>query len=151
MRVTSLEPPDSRGIGCTRKCSSMSKMVWNQRCCTRHWPSSFRDRRRCYGRREGVQITLWGKKKDRAGTIEINSDWPWLCPGSWKSARTPLSESHSAAPRRHRGCWCPLQAQAGPLWVVIVYHGTIGTPTMGAPHLQVPALLGIGMKLENGN
>lgn len=47
MRVTSEAPPDSRGMGCTRKCSSMSKIDWNQRCCTRHWPSSFRERRRC--------------------------------------------------------------------------------------------------------
>lgn len=47
MRVTSEAPPDSRGMGCTRKCSSMSKMDWNHRCCTRHWPSSFRDKRRC--------------------------------------------------------------------------------------------------------
>lgn len=48
MSVTSEAPPDSSGMGCTRKCSSMSKMDWNHRCCTRHWPSSFRDRRRCW-------------------------------------------------------------------------------------------------------
>lgn len=49
MSVTSEAPPDSRGIGCTRKCSSMSKMDWNHRCCTLHWPSSFSERRRCCG------------------------------------------------------------------------------------------------------
>lgn len=58
MRVTSEAPPDSRGMGCTRKCSSMSKMDWNHRCCTRHWPSSFRDKRRCCrGRSHGIQST----------------------------------------------------------------------------------------------
>lgn len=58
MRVTSEAPPDSRGMGCTRKCSSMSKMDWNHRCCTRHWPSSFRDKRRCCrGRSHGAQST----------------------------------------------------------------------------------------------
>lgn len=36
MSVTSEAPPDSRGMGWTRKCSNMSKMDWNQRCWTRH-------------------------------------------------------------------------------------------------------------------
>lgn len=36
MSVTSEAPPDSRGMGWTRKCSNMSNMDWNQRCCTRH-------------------------------------------------------------------------------------------------------------------
>ena len=45
--VTSEEPPDSRGMGCERKCSNMSKTDWNQRCWTRHWPSLLIVSRRC--------------------------------------------------------------------------------------------------------
>lgn len=45
--VTS-EVPDSSGIGWIRKFSSISKMDWNHRCCTRHWPVSMSVRRRCW-------------------------------------------------------------------------------------------------------
>ena len=47
-RLTLDEPPDSSGMGWERKCSSMSKIVWNHKCCTRHCPSGFKVKRRCW-------------------------------------------------------------------------------------------------------
>lgn len=56
--ITSDGPPLSRGIGLARKCSNISKMLWNQRCCTRHWPSTFRASLRCWQFQEFVQKKL---------------------------------------------------------------------------------------------
>lgn len=45
--ITSDGPPLSSGIGFALKCSSISKMLWNQRCWTRHWPSTLSASLRC--------------------------------------------------------------------------------------------------------
>ena len=36
--LTSDVPPDSSGMGCNRKCSSISKILLNHKCWTWHWP-----------------------------------------------------------------------------------------------------------------
>jgi len=47
VRVTSAVPPLSNGMGFCLKCSSMSYMFGNHKCCTLHWPISLRVIRRC--------------------------------------------------------------------------------------------------------
>lgn len=48
VRQTSSGPLFSSGIGWIRKCSSMSKILGNHKCCTRQFPSGLSDSRRCY-------------------------------------------------------------------------------------------------------
>ena len=48
VKVQSLLPPDSRGMGWILKCSSMSNIEVNQRCWTLHWPSGFIVNLRCF-------------------------------------------------------------------------------------------------------
>lgn len=48
VNITSEGPPLSRGIGLARKCSNISKMLWNHRCWTRHWPSTLSASLRCW-------------------------------------------------------------------------------------------------------
>lgn len=55
--MTSEGPPLSRGIGLLLKCSSMSNMLWNQRCWTRHCPSVFKASLRCC--RSRIAEKLW--------------------------------------------------------------------------------------------
>jgi hypothetical protein len=56
--MTSEGPPLSKGMGLERKCSSMSKRLWNQRCWTRQWPSAFNDSRKCWKKNAWLQPCL---------------------------------------------------------------------------------------------
>lgn len=57
--VTAPAAPHSSGMGKRRKWLSMSMTEGKRRCCTRHWPHSVRERRRCCRDRE---MEAWGYK-----------------------------------------------------------------------------------------
>ena len=51
VKQTSSGPLFSSGIGWLRKCSNMSKILGNHKCCTRQLPSGLSERRKCWKRR----------------------------------------------------------------------------------------------------
>ena len=95
--ITSDGPPLSSGIGFALKCSSISKMLWNQRCWTRHWPSTLSASLRCC---KNTSITLGYSRKNlhphdgRHGFLTPASTWisktAWaLLPSGFPSSKTP--------------------------------------------------------------
>lgn len=71
--VTAPAAPHSSGMGKRRKWLSMSITEGKRRCCTRHWPHSVRERRRCC-RDRGMEA--WGHKNMERE--RLSQSW-WAC------------------------------------------------------------------------
>lgn len=107
VRVTSDVPPDSRGIGCNRKCSSMSNTDWNHKCCTLHWPSGLRVILRCYSQKSTCKYYCYYPSGVHFGVIfllKFTLAFPWklnvrtnspILVSLWRTKKVPWPSASS--------------------------------------------------------
>lgn len=146
VRRTSATPPCSSGIGCCWKCSSISVMVGNHKCWTRHWPKnentknvkskSTSVRHDCslcliffFDYEKASENNETNRKLENFTLSAYPNHWvsfsnAWHVLESWMSAQIRLFSSHSAARER---CHDSVSLRVAPLRLPPILRGFHGT------------------------